>query len=398
MVDWIRLQAPRADHWLAVRFPSLWLLRVHYLVPILILANVGALVAALINPLSPYAVPDVDERMKYGFLVASVAGLTWAFYVVRDYPTIGPQSLLQKLGGLAGCIACLAGIFLLPWLYAFVLTLRIPSVFPDAECRQWVSTPEAVTYYDLDRAYSGLTQSEFYGDVEQNWDSIATVKFRPYATIRDQETYLENMKAYIIARNDRERTLDRCGETTTMISGRFLPPDEHATFEAATRNARKALLLFQHPTEPALVSLILLGIVLVLLMTLREVPVAFGAIGLAVLIIYSTTWAIVLSAFSTRSDVLFGRVALVHYALWLLSACVQWARRSSSWRERGAALVLGIATPFIPFLFVLAFLSKSGYITDSTIYRLVPASVIFYLIMFPFVYANLERLKFLPRP
>jgi hypothetical protein len=387
MIEYLRERRSLSGQWLAQRYPEAWLLRVHVLGPVLLVLYALVTVAAEVNPVSAHAVPDMSSRMGIGFLLSLVVEIIWVFFVVRDARMFWPQRGWRKLAGLFGAFSCLAAIACLPCVYFEVLGSRVVRPFNlDPEKRSWNFSA------DINTRLSHLNQDyEFLEGLRRERGP----DHGDAARARDQLMLRNSVQSYIQDRNALEKELAKLGEFRTSISSEYGPPDRHAEFLSAMGEAYSTSSTLRSAASeifsPCLAAAVVL---LAILVVLRETPIRFGIIGLAIFAGYSALWGVAIATLQDRPVPLFARVALAHYVFWAAAACVQWARRSNSWRTRGNALALGLATPFLPLLWAVT----DHTIDSETFLRFLLASSGVYVLAFPLIHGNLARLKFLPRP
>jgi len=379
MIEWLRGRCNELGRPLLTRYPDLFLLRVHIVLPLVILLVVIASLAGWFSPVTIESVPEIGPRLLFGLMGSLVVALIWVYLVVRDSMRFWPARGLKRMLLLPIAFGCLAGIAAPPVAYAYVLLTRTADYAAGIDTRGLLDS-----YQRLERDWYMANRS----------DQVPRDSPDPEGRLR--ELIAAREKAATEYRADRLRLAQSIAKLTPKANETALEPQEILpdlssnlyTLESAKRNLEK----FDVSLALAFACA---GLVLATFVLLRETSLRFGLISTGCFVAYSGLLAVMLDLSKVHSDKAIGAFALAHWLALSAIACVQWIRRSNSWFARVTGAMLCLLTPFLALAMATSFGIQK---TDRTLVLVIIASFGLYVLVFPFVHGNLARLRFLPRP
>jgi hypothetical protein len=375
---------------LVARWPNLYLLRVHIVFPLAVVFTLFAAIAGKLQRVSLDAVPKPQLRLLIGLLVGLVILCTWGFLVVRDLQRFLPERGLRSLG--LFCVAALAACCIAAPAIVYS-RLQTANVFEFAE---------APNVRKLTEDYSSL-ETEFRALVVSSPDQ------RPRGAL---SAYLDHLKDFsnALAELPGADMTPACFEEALP---RLLYPEdllrrcfgEHVSvgFDSLSSRWRRSAgtdddlaSAERLCTTLAMIGIGWAGVVVAILITAAATSLVIalsltGGLGAYVFL------AVFLIDFLhlENADGVMGTCILAHWGAFALAAYVFWVRRASGWTSRIVGSVLALQTPFLVFGWIL---TVNIWGRDKDLPAFVLTSYLVYLLLFPFTYGNLARLRVLPRP
>lgn len=368
MIDWIRQRFDALGHPLVARYPNLFLLRVHVMVPVILLASVVAAAAAAGGSSATFrALPDPSESMGFGLGGSLVVALVWGFLVTRDLQRFWPERGLKALGLLLVTAGIVVGIATPPIIYAKVEEAKIDALAKRPELRGL--TALKATLRSATAEYLASVPGTLEGDAKETKVRSSTDAYqnevRTFAAGICRETDSRDSCRDEVERNVNQLTARANGFYETL-----------ATYVA--------------------LGLGCAGLALAFILAVRESSLRFALVTTGCFVGYFVLIGLSGSLVrSVDSGQAFGGIALLHWIALAVAASVQWARRSSGWGARVTAVLLAVMTPFAVVGYVLA-TDKWDHVDYIPVVVLTSYAV--YFLLFPLIHGNLARLRFLPRP
>jgi hypothetical protein len=379
MVDAAREYWNPSARWLAARYPELYRLKLHVVVPGVAVSSALAALAAKATSVRLDAVSDFGERLGWGLVGSLVVGLVWGYFVCRDASRFWPERGVTRYVVLLAMAGCSLGMTAPTLIYTRMLVtaeLRY-AIQIDAQrlYAAYTSLEEVTpnTWPDAGNPNAGRTDALKAGQAIQSVDEATYAR-----RLKEWLDAIRPLTAHPIACPAQYATPGRC-------VGYDLPARlrELAWIDGSDRNFDRFIAVGATGA----------GLLLATLMVLRETTTRFGLIAFGGFVGYFAAWILAFDTFGISSARL-GQVAFAHWCALFVIVGVQWLRRSSSWFARIASVMLALLTPFLYLAWAL--LRKRADDDEYVLFLI--RSCLLYVLFFPFVHGNLVRLRYLPRP
>jgi len=394
MIEWILIRHERLLHSLVTRFPDLYLLKLHVVVPLVAVLQILSAVAAKSSPMALEVVPDAPTRLGVGLGGSVILALIWGYFVVRDWQQFWPARGMKRYLLLCTAAFCLTGFTAVPLFYEWQL-LNSMEVF-------------AEKVGELSKDYRTLEQDR----ETLNSDQLRAVETTPSDSLRRADAltaprYVDSSftRPVLDARESAYRKgVEEYGQRVLALAANRdkLPKNlvEKCDYLYPWLNWRRDhsfLADSKHFDVPCSLGLACSGLILVILVLVQETSFYFGLILTGCLVAYFGVWLIALNLSGAENSV-FGMIILLHWVTMAFFSAMQWETHSGSWFARVNSVMLGLTTAFLPLAWKLAFGESSQVFDYTDLPWLVMECYALYVCLFWFIHGNLVRLRYLPLP
>jgi hypothetical protein len=417
----------RLDRWgrpLLLRYPELWVMRVHVVAPLCALLLVLATLSAAISPLSPSSVPNVAKRLAWGFVALLPLALGWMSLLARDTPALNPVGGFKRFAVFVSYVVCMTALVLPALAYSVILAHRIAGLkttkqldnavvllqesFGNVSLLERLRTIDASDLSNLDidrfRTLTRYLQSHDAGgwstridDLQKRTDS--DLMQEGIADLREL-CRNESQRLHINLQKLANELSDYGADYKSMMVGfegsvqteGGAPARELLIRVGTNIDALHVAHEFRNDWKDRLYAWFgLAGVSVTLLLVIRDIGFKIGVAATVALIAYVSLTVFVLHTVGARERIL-GVLILGHFLVLAQLILAFWIGKKNSLLVQLGSVWLALIIPFIVLGVWLAFAKEP----DKTQPFIVLSYSVFLLLM-PFVYGNLARLRFLPK-